>query len=87
MQTTHHTPAVRAALLAALHSPDHTLSRVRGGFAAFDSKLVVTRRTANALHNAGLVAFDQRDFPSSVTLTPLGLTHARMLDVAKAVAA
>lgn len=87
MQTTHHTPAVRAALLAALHSPDNTLHRTRGGFAAFDSKAVVTRRTANALEIAGLVEFDQRDFPSKIALTPIGVTHARMLDVAKAVAA
>lgn len=79
-------PKSREALQAALRAPDHTLTRCCGGF--FDASkagtpharaTIVTRRTANDLHNAMLAEFNDRDVPSALTLTARGVAEARAL--------
>lgn len=75
------TPALRQALTIAHAAPQHTLQRCRGGFhdAAAHSACKVTRRTANTLHNAMLADFDERDYPSTMTLTTDGVRLAQDL--------
>lgn len=70
------TPMVRTALLAGLSAPDGTLKRGRIGFGP------VTRRTANKLHNEGLMQYDNADFPRALTLTPAGRSIAERLQAA-----
>lgn len=82
---THYTPTIRAALRAALETPSHTLTRVRGGFDAPQPVTVqpFTRRTINYLARQGLVEFDHPEIPTVVTLTAVGLTVARHLAAAQ----
>lgn len=77
MNATAMSPATCNALALAHAAPGHTLPRCRGGFGTAAG--VVTRRTANAMHNAMLAEFDHRDFPSSMTLTAQGERAARDL--------
>jgi hypothetical protein len=82
----HYTPVVRALLLAALATPQHTLVRARGGFVAFTHSPVrseplafptFTRRAINMLEREGLAEFDSPDCPAAITLTRRGLAAAR----------
>lgn len=82
------TPMHTRALLSALAAPGHTLRRCRGGFRDAAAPLVVhTRRTANALVDAGDATFDDASCPSAITLTAAGVARAQLLSNAKAVAA
>lgn len=82
------TPMHTRALLAALAAPAHTLRRCRGGFRDQATPLAVhTRRTANALVDAGDATFDDANCPSAITLTASGVARAVLLSNAKAVAA
>lgn len=74
----HLQPIVREALLAALASPDHTLRRTRGGFKGTPER-VFTKRAINWLEQTGLANFDQREFPTTVTLNQRGIEHAQQL--------
>lgn len=76
------TPMIRRAITLAHSAPQHTLTRCCGGFhdaAAPRGTTIVTRRTANTLHNAMLADFDHRDWPRSMTLTAEGLRIAQDL--------
>ena len=77
------TPAVRAALLAALDAPTHTLRRTRSGFVC-GSAAPVSRRCANGLERDGLFRFDDPACPGAITLTREGLVAARQLRSDKA---
>jgi hypothetical protein len=79
-----YTPAIRAALLAALHTPSHTLQRTRDGFVAAPSIAPVSRRCANGLWRDGLFEFDNPACPSTLTLTEDGLAAARQLQAQQA---
>ena len=88
MQSSCNTPTLRAALLAALASPNHTLRRAKGGFTATGIKIrtssasaiaAFTRRAVNKLQREGLVEFDNDGAPSEVRLTSIGLQVAREL--------
>lgn len=82
------TPMHTRALLAALAAPAHTLRRCRGGFRDAATPLVVhTRRTANALVDAGDATFDDANCPSAITLTTAGVARAQLLRDAQGVAA
>ena len=73
------TPKLREALQCAASAPNATLVRCCKGFrpaGQFASRPVVTRRTANTLVNAGLADYNDRQLPSSLTLTPKGLEIA-----------
>ena len=95
----HLQPVAKRALLAAFASQSNTLRRTRGGFVSTPVQVktstaltveVFTRRAINWLDNAGLVNFDDPDFPSAVKLTPRGIGIAQQLTIAqgaKAVAA
>ncbi|MGV8959232.1 MAG: hypothetical protein ACOH1V_02435 [Stenotrophomonas sp.] len=81
-------PVAKRALLAAHAAQGRTLRRTRGGFAGLPAQITTsssaqietfTRRAINWLDNAGLVAFDDPDFPSAVTLNPRGIAHAQQL--------
>ncbi|WP_027489355.1 hypothetical protein [Rhodanobacter sp. OR92] len=78
---TAYTPTVRAALMAALNTPAHTLRRTRGGFVSSKPTQVapISRRCANQLERDGLFEFDNPGFPSAMTLTREGLDAARLL--------
>lgn len=85
---TTYTPTVRAALLAALESPTHSLKRAPGGFVALGTPITssapkmfqaFTRRAINWLEREGLAEFDEPDFPRSVTLTDAGLEAAQQI--------
>jgi len=77
----HFTPTLKAALLAALSTPSHTLTRASGGFTPVEPIVVqpFTRRAINMLERQGLVKFDNPDFPSAATLTGAGLQAARQI--------
>ncbi len=81
-------PVARRALLAAHASQGRALRRTRGGFAAVPAEIQTsgtlqvegfTRRAINWLDNAGLVSFDDREFPSVVTLNARGIAEAEQL--------
>ncbi len=81
-------PVAQRALLAAFNSPGHRLRRAAGGFVGAPAKVrtsgplempAFTRRAVNWLDNAGLVTFDDPEFPSCVTLNERGLAEARRL--------
>lgn len=76
-----YTPAVRAALLAALDMPGHTLRRTRAGFVS-RATAPVTRRCANSLEREGLFRFDNPVCPSAITLTKEGIEAARQMQAA-----
>lgn len=93
MQTNCDTPILRAALLAALASPNHTLRRAKGGFAATGIKIrtsssraiaAFTRRAVNKLQREGLVEFDNEGAPSEARLTSAGVEVATQLQAAQA---
>lgn len=74
-------PKMRDALLAAYQNPSRSLRRACGGFIATGTPIVTsgprlyqafTRRTVNRLDEAGLVTFDEPDFPNRITLTREG---------------
>ena len=78
------TPKLGEALLIALNA-GHTLVRCAGGFhdagarhyPEYEGRIPsITRRTANTLVNAGLADYNDRQIPSSLTLTPKGLQIA-----------
>lgn len=84
-------PMMRDALLAAINTPNHSLRRGPGGFLALGTPIrksgavsvpAFTRRTVNRLDNAGLVTFDDPDFPSCVTLTQAGIDAAKQIQSA-----
>jgi len=79
-----YTPAVRAALLAALHAPTHTLQRTRDGFISAPAVAPVSRRCANWLERDGLFQFDNPGCPSAITLTQEGLAAAQQLQATRA---
>lgn len=88
MTTITYTPTVRAALLAALDTPTHTLRRGCGGFVAIGAPIrqsaprmmqTFTRRVVNWLERDGLAEFDDLEFPSNVTLTADGIAAAQEL--------
>jgi hypothetical protein len=95
----HLQPVAKRALLAAFASQGHALRRTRGGFVSTPVQVktskavtveVFTRRAINWLDNAGLVAFDDPEFPRAVKLTERGIGMAQQLTLAgneKAVAA
>lgn len=87
-----YTPTVRAALLAALDTPTHSLRRGCGGFIATGAPIrqsaprmmpAFTRRVVNWLERDGLAEFDDPDFPSNVTLTADGIAAAQELKAAQ----
>jgi hypothetical protein len=74
-------PKMRDALLAASRTPSHSLRRANGGYIATGGSIrtsgpvmyqAFTRRTVNRLHDAGLVTFDEPEFPTQITLTSEG---------------
>lgn len=71
-------PIVREALLAAYQTPDHTLRRTSEGFRGAAGR-AFTRRAINWLEESNLADFDQRDFPSTITLNPRGIAQAQQL--------
>lgn len=81
---TAYTPTVRAALMAALNTPAHTLRRTRGGFVSSRpiQAAPISRRCANQLERDGLFEFDNPAFPSAITLTREGLEAAQQLQAA-----
>lgn len=92
MTATAYTPTVRAALLAALDTPTHSLRRGCGGFIATGAPIrqsvprtmpVFTRRVVNWLERDGLAEFDDPNSPSNVTLTADGLAAAQELKAAQ----
>jgi len=85
MIATAYTPAVSAALMAALETPAHTLRRTREGFVSSRpaQPVAVTRRCANQLERDGLFAFDNPAFPSALTLTQEGLKAARQIKASR----
>lgn len=89
----HVPPQQRAALLAALESPTHTLRRMRGMYVALPAVTrtsgtteahAVSMRMAMRLEREGLAKFDEPDFPTAVTLTPDGVVLAEQLRAAYA---
>lgn len=77
------TPKIGDALIVALEAPGNTLTRCAGGFRDPAAHLypegrqdIVTRRTGNALVNAGLADYNDRRIPSSMTLTRKGFDIA-----------
>ncbi len=76
-------PTQRAALVAALHTPNHALSRGPGGWwVAVDPKGKVhsfTTRTVRMLHRAWMLEVPDM-FAERATLTPKGLAVAKELD-------
>lgn len=80
---------MRDALLAAIATPSHTLQRGCGGYIALGASTVkhsgpklfqaFTRRTVNRLLDAGLVTFDEPEFPTRITLTDAGVRSAQQL--------
>ena len=82
------TPMHTRALLAALAAPAHTLRRCRGGCRDPATLAgVITRRTANALADAGDATFNDVSCPSAITLTAAGVARAQLLRDAQGVAA
>ena len=75
------TPAIRHALLLALLAPSHTLVRNSEGFRS-QNGTAVSRRTANVLHNALLIEFDNPYVPRAITLTDRGIALAREIHTA-----
>ncbi len=84
----HLQPIAQRALLAAFHSPGHALRRARGGFTTPPATIktsgtadvqVFTRRAVNWLDNAGLVEFDDPQYPSVVRLNARGERYAEQL--------
>lgn len=77
-----YTPKLQQALLLAFTATNHTLNRCRGGWfdrshnAAPQAADVVTTRTANALADMGLAAYDDAQLPSALTLTAHGADEA-----------
>lgn len=81
-------PVAKRALLAAHGAQGQTLQRTRGGFVGMPAQIktsttvpveVFTRRAVNWLDNAGLVTFNDPQFPSRVTLNERGVAHANTL--------
>ncbi|WP_447940126.1 hypothetical protein [Pseudoxanthomonas mexicana] len=82
-------PKMRDALLAAIATPSRTLQRACGGYVALGTSTVrhsgpklfqaFTRRTVNRLLDAGLVTFDEPEFPTRITLTEAGVRSAQQL--------
>lgn len=67
--------------LAALYACERA-TRCKGGFAPAAnpaSPLLISVRTANALHRAGLVTFTPSEFPAYITLSGTGLVVAEQL--------
>lgn len=89
MHTQPHIPPLqRQALLAALRTPNRSLRRSRGGYVALDADIrtsgkatayAFTGRIMNMMWRAGLVDFDEPNFPSVVTLTKRGAEVAEQL--------
>ncbi|HVI60097.1 MAG TPA: hypothetical protein VM619_14660 [Luteimonas sp.] len=84
-------PLQRAALLAALQSPNHTLRRMRNGYIALADDVrtsgeatvvIVTRRMALRLKREGLVDFDDSKYPERVMLNARGVALAEQLRAA-----
>ncbi|AZR24404.1 MULTISPECIES: hypothetical protein [Xanthomonas] len=84
----HLQPKAQAALKAAYTSQGRTLRRTRGGFAAMPAQVQIsgpvqiqafTRRCINWLDEAGLVQFDDPQFPNVITLNPRGIAYAEQL--------
>lgn len=93
MPSKHYKPVVRAALLAALDVPSKQLRRAKGGYFAFGAPITksgattvqaFTRRAMNWLERDGLVAFDEPEYPSIVTLTDKGVAAAQQLKEGRA---
>lgn len=77
------------ALLLALHAPGHCLTRCRNGFHTprqVCEVTHVTRRTANAIVNAGLATYNDRIVPSAMTLTTAGVARAQAIAPVQAAA-
>lgn len=80
-----YTPKLQDALLLAFAASQHTLNRCRGGW--FDRSRnpapqgaeVVTTRTANALVDMGLAAYDDPRLPCALALTAHGTAQAAHL--------
>nr|WP_308006535.1 hypothetical protein [Xanthomonas albilineans] len=81
-------PVAQRALLAAFNSPGYRLRRAAGGFVGAPPKVhtsgllevpAFTRRAVNWLDNAGLVTFDDPEFPSCVALNARGVAEAQKL--------
>jgi len=88
-------PLQRQALFAALLSPTHSFQRMRAGFvpsgvanathtSGTQQLPVFTLRLMRMLDRDCLVDFDDSNFPSSATLTKLGLALAEQLQSANA---
>ena len=84
----HLQPKAQAALKAAYGAQGRTLRRTRGGFAAMPAQVqtsgpvqiqAFTRRCINWLDEAGLVQFDDPQFPNVITLNPRGIAYAEQL--------
>ncbi|WP_115584477.1 hypothetical protein [Xanthomonas dyei] len=84
----HLQPKAQAALKAAYGAQGRTLRRTRGGFAAMPAQVqtsgpvqiqAFTRRCVNWLDEAGLVQFDDPQFPNVITLNPRGIAYAEQL--------
>ena len=84
----HLQPIAQRALLAAFQSPGHALRRARGDFATPPAEIrtsgtadvqVFTRRAVNWIDNAGLVDFDDPQYPSVVRLNARGERYAEQL--------
>lgn len=88
MESQAYTPTVRAALLAALETPSHSLRRGPGGYVAFGRSIrtsgpasceAFTRRVVNWLERDGLAEFDDPMYPTTVTLTNAGVSEAQRI--------
>lgn len=88
----HLQPVARRALLAAHASQGRALRRTKGGFTAVPAQIHssgplqvegFTRRAINWLDNAGLVTFDDPEFPQVVTLNARGIAEAEQLLIAQ----
>ncbi|WP_115528085.1 hypothetical protein [Xanthomonas arboricola] len=84
----HLQPKAQAALKAAYGAQGRPLRRTRGGFAAMPAQVqtsgpvqiqAFTRRCVNWLDEAGLVQFDDPQFPNVITLNPRGIAYAEQL--------
>ena len=84
----HLQPVARRALLAAHASQGRALRRTCGGFVAVPAAIQTsgpvevegfTRRAIDWLDDAGLVSFDDPEFPSLVTLNARGIAEAEQL--------
>lgn len=73
-------PKERDALLTAYGAADKALRRTRGGFVCTTKPTrVFTRRVINWLDERALIDFDDRMFPTTATLSRLGVQHAEAL--------